>query len=119
MIEKHFTDDASRLGPDHKFSMDPGSWREMVDRTRELENALGCGVKQIEDNEKETVVIQRRSIRANGIIGSGVRLTRENLSVLRPSPEDGLAPYFLNDLIGKKTIRQISSGEHIRWSDLE
>lgn len=36
IIEKHFTDDIKRVGPDHKFSMDPRSWSEMVERTREL-----------------------------------------------------------------------------------
>ena len=45
VIEKHFTDDVSRDGPDHKFSMDPVSWKEMVQRTKELENSLGIGKK--------------------------------------------------------------------------
>lgn len=45
MVEKHFTDDASRVGPDHLFSMTPDIWREMVDRTRELERALGSADK--------------------------------------------------------------------------
>ena len=61
MVEKHFTDDISRTGPDHKFSMDPRSWREMVERTRELEAALGDGEKKIEENERDTVIVQRRS----------------------------------------------------------
>ena len=51
VIEKHFTDDQRRVGPDHGFSMDPRSWRDMVDRTRELENALGTGLKRVEANE--------------------------------------------------------------------
>ena len=50
VIEKHFTDDNNRVGPDHKFAMNPKTWKEMVDRTRELENALGDGIKRIEDN---------------------------------------------------------------------
>ena len=64
VIEKHFTDDNSRTGPDHKFAMNPRSWRDMVDRARELEAALGTGIKRIEENELDTVVVQRRSIRA-------------------------------------------------------
>ena len=60
IIEKHFTDDTTRFGPDHAFSMTPATWREMVDRARELEAALGDGVKRIEANERETVVLQRR-----------------------------------------------------------
>src|SRR5207249_4774733 len=54
VIEKHFTDDNGREGPAHKFSMDTKSWRDMVDRTRELESSLGLSIKKIEDNEKET-----------------------------------------------------------------
>ena len=63
MIEKHFTDDNKKIGPDHYFAMNPKTWREMVDKTRELELALGDGFKRIE-NELNTVVVQRRSIRA-------------------------------------------------------
>jgi sialic acid synthase SpsE len=47
VIEKHFTDDNERVGPDHPFSMTPQTWREMVDRTRELERALGNPIKNI------------------------------------------------------------------------
>ena len=119
MIEKHFSDDTRRDGPDHKFSMDPASWRDMVLRTRELENALGCGVKQVEDNEKETVVLQRRAIRAKTDLKVGTVLTREHLSVLRPCPVDGLPPYLLNDLIGKKIRHHIKEGEHIQWVNIE
>ena len=64
VVEKHFTDDTTREGPDHPFSMDPRTWRDMVDRTRELEAALGSPVKRVADNEKETLVVQRRCLRA-------------------------------------------------------
>jgi N-acetylneuraminate synthase len=119
MIEKHFTDDINRNGPDHKFSMDPVSWRDMVGRTRELENALGCGIKQVEGNEKETVVIQRRAIRAETKLASGTILAREHMTVLRPCPADGLPPYRLDELLGRKVRREISAGEHLRWIDVE
>ncbi len=119
MIEKHFTDDVKRVGPDHAFSMDPKSWRDMVDRTRELENAMGVGIKQVEDNEKETVVLQRRAIRMADNLEAGCILTREHLTVLRPCPPDGLPPYEVQKLIGKKVRRDVSVGEHLRWIDLE
>src|SRR4030095_12957017 len=57
VIEKHFTDDNGREGPDHKFAMNPTTWRQMVEATRELEYALGKPVKKVEENEKETVVV--------------------------------------------------------------
>jgi len=119
MIEKHFTDDINRNGPDHKFSMDPVSWRDMVERTRELENALGCGIKQVEDNEKETVVIQRRAIRAATDLVAGTILHREHLTVLRPCPTDGLPPYRVDELIGEKIQHDIKAGEHLRWINIE
>lgn len=119
MIEKHFTDDTERNGPDHKFSMDPVSWLDMVLRTRELENALGCGIKRVEDNEKETVVLQRRAIRAATNLTVGTLLTREHLTILRPCPADGLSPYLLNDLIGRQIRHDIKEGEHLRWENVE
>jgi len=118
MIEKHFTDDINRNGPDHKFSMDPTSWRDMVERTRELENALGCGIKQVEDNEKETVIIQRRAIRAATDLAAGITLARDHMTVLRPCPEDGLPPYRLDELIGKQLQQDIKAGEHLRWINI-
>lgn len=119
MIEKHFTDDIRRQGPDHAFSMNPSSWREMVARSRELENALGVGVKQVEGNERETVVLQRRSIRVLTPLAAGDVLTQKNLTVLRPCPPDALEPYHLEHLIGKKMRRNISEGDYLRWVDIE
>jgi sialic acid synthase SpsE len=118
MIEKHFTDDISRSGPDHKFSMDPASWRDMVDRTRELENALGCEIKQVEDNEKGTVIIQRRAIRAETDLPAGTMLKRHHMAVLRPCPEDGIPPYRLDELIGKQLQEDVKKGEHYRWINI-
>jgi sialic acid synthase SpsE len=118
MVEKHFTDNLSRSGPDHAFSMDPKSWRDMVTYTRELEHALGCGVKQVEGNETETVVVQRRAIRAATNLVEGTELLREHLTVLRPCPVDGLPPYRMEDLVGKQIRRDISAGEHLRWMDI-
>ena len=119
MIEKHFTDDVSRNGPDHAFSMDPKSWREMVDRTRELENAIGGGLKQVEENEKETVILQRRSVRLALNLPQGTVLKSGHLSFLRPCPVEALNPYEADRIVGKKINRSMVSGEEIRWTDIE
>lgn len=119
MIEKHFTDDLSREGPDHKFSMNPMAWREMVERTRELENALGSGVKRVEDNENETVILQRRAIRAAKDIASGTILSVEHLIVLRPCPKNGLPPFYMNELLGKRVRHDVRGGDHLQWLDVE
>ncbi len=118
IIEKHFTDDVGRSGPDHAFSMDARTWHDMVDRTRELENALGAGLKRIEDNEQETVVLQRRAVRVKAALPAGTVLRREHLAPLRPCPADAIEPFHLRDLLGRalRTPKQI--GEHLRWTDL-
>ncbi len=118
VIEKHFTDDTKRVGPDHAFSMDPRTWRDMVDRTRELENSLGTGIKRIEANEKETVVLQRRAVRARVDLADGAELRREDLEVLRPCPRDAVSAADVGALIGKKLRRSKSKGDHLKWSDL-
>jgi N-acetylneuraminate synthase len=119
VIEKHFTDDRSRTGPDHRFSMDPASWKEMVLRARELEAALGGGVKEVEANEAETVVIQRRSIRAARDLPAGEVLREADLIALRPCPADALPPHRLEEVVGRSTRRAIRQGEHLRWIDLQ
>jgi sialic acid synthase SpsE len=118
VIEKHFTDSTDRAGPDHPFSMNPQTWREMVERTRDLESALGDGKKRVEQNEIETVVLQRRCVRATRDVGIDDTLSADDLTVLRPCPNDGIAPYELRKLIGKKLVRSIVAGEHLKWEDV-
>lgn len=119
IIEKHFTDDTQRIGPDHAFSMDPGSWRDMVLRTRELEAALGVGIKQVEANERQTVVLQRRAVRTTRPLAAGHVLTSDDLIVLRPCPNDAVQPYQLSDVIGRKLRGNKSVGEHLTFADFE
>ena len=116
VVEKHFTDDTSREGPDHPFSMTPATWREMVDRTRELELALGSAVKDVADNETQTVVVQRRSVRAARDLEAGAVLRREDLEVLRPAPVGAVMPYELDAVIGRTLSEPLPAGEHLRWS---
>lgn len=118
-IEKHFTDDTSREGPDHPFSMSPTTWREMVDRTRELEAALGSTIKRVADNEQQTVVVQRRCLRAAHDLPAGHVITRDDVHVLRPAPRDGIFPYDLDAVVGRRLHVARAGGEHLRWSDLE
>ncbi len=118
VVEKHFTDSNDRNGPDHKFAMNPKTWREMVDRTRELEACMGDGVKTIEDNERETVILQRRAVRARRPLSAGQVLTEADLTVLRPCPYEAVKPSDLMKLIGKKITRDVPEGDHLRWTDI-
>jgi sialic acid synthase SpsE len=115
MVEKHFTDDTTREGPDHPFSMTPASWRDMVDRTRELERALGGGDKIVARNERETVVIQRRCLRAARDLSAGTVLTREMIDVLRPAPADAVLPFEIDRVLGLRLLADLEEGEHLRW----
>jgi N-acetylneuraminate synthase len=118
VVEKHFTDDTRRVGPDHPFSMDPAGWREMVDRTRELERALGSPQKFVAGNEQETVVIQRRCLRAARAIAAGERLTREMIAVLRPATPGAILPYEIEAALGTRALTDIPAGEALRWTML-
>ena len=118
VIEKHFTDDVDRTGPDHKFSMDPVSWRNMVERARELELALGPTEKRVMENEAETVVLQRRAVRAKHAISAGSTITKDMLTCLRPCPVDGIPPNQIGCIIGRKVRRDIDDGDLVRPKDL-
>lgn len=119
VIEKHFTDDVGRMGPDHAFSMDSRSWKDMVDRTRELEAALGCGIKKVEENERETVVLQRRAVRSRVDLPEGHVISEQVLSMLRPCPPNAVLPYEAHQLIGKKLRYAKRAGEHFTHMDCE
>ena len=118
VIEKHFTDNNNRIGPDHKFSMNPRTWKDMVEGARELEISMGNGKKIIEKNERETVVLQRRSIRARREIIKNQIIRKEDLIFLRPSPLNALPLKNYKKLIGRKIKRNIKSGDYFKKSDL-
>ncbi|MGB4595940.1 MAG: N-acetylneuraminate synthase family protein [Anaerolineaceae bacterium] len=115
VIEKHFTDDNSREGPDHAFAMNPESWAEMVENTRQLERALGSGNKFVAGNEQETVVVQRRCLRAARDIKTGEILTREMVDVLRPATPGSVMPYEIEKVIGTKALTDLVKGQDLRW----
>lgn len=119
VIEKHFTDDVMRIGPDHGFSMNCNTWRDMVDRTRELEHALGTAAKQIEANEKETVVLQRRSLHIAHDLPAGSMLSRRDLEILRPCPTDAIPPYLITEVLGRTLRHGLATGDQLKWTDLE
>jgi N-acetylneuraminate synthase len=114
-VEKHFTDDNAREGPDHPFSMTPASWREMVDRTRELELALGSPDKRVAENEADTVVVQRRCLRAARAIGAGEVLHRQDIDVLRPAAPGAILPFEIDAVLGARALRDIAMGESLHW----
>ena len=119
VIERHFTDDNNRIGPDHKFALNPEDWATMVEETRLLERALGSPDKFIAGNEQETKVVQRRCLRTARDIQAGEVFTREMIDVLRPATPGAIKPYEISNVIGTRALQNIPSGKELRWTDVE
>ena len=107
VVEKHFTDNNSRNGPDHAFSLNPKSWKEMVDASRYLEKSMGDGKKKIEFNEKQSVIIQRRGIWVKKNVNRGTILKKEHIEILRPCPKNSISPFEINKYLGRKVKRDL------------
>jgi len=114
VVEKHFTDDNGRNGPDHKFSMNFKTWKTMVNETRRLEFSMGNGVKKIEFNERDTNHIQRRSYYSNKNITKGERIKKNFLIPLRPYLRDSFSPDKDFLLINKVAKKEIKKGKCIK-----
>jgi N-acetylneuraminate synthase len=139
-VEKHFTLDSSQPGQDHPFSMMPAEWLRMVEQTDDLKSNLqtglnyderfsitkscvdqpeyfdliiGDGVKEVQKNERETVIVQRRAIRAARDLKAGSKIKREDLVVLRPCPTGALRPFEFSQIIGKELKVDILAGQCI------
>jgi N-acetylneuraminate synthase len=118
-IEKHFTDDRNGIGPDHYFSLDEKLWEKMVNEIRDLELVLGDGKKRIEDNETESVIVQRRALRYRRDLYKGDVLFPEYLIALRPCPPEGIEPYRSKELFGRRLNRNVKADEIVSITDLE
>ena len=119
VIEKHFTLSNNRVGPDHKFSMTPSTWKEMVQTARELELTLGKFEKKIEKNEFETVILQRRSLHLMRDYFKGERIDKKDIFPLRPCPAGAVNPYDIKKLRNKKLKKNKSKGDILFWNDLK
>jgi len=118
VIERHFTDDNSREGPDHKFALNPVDWVHMVEEARLLERALGSPDKIIAGNEQETKVVQRRCLRAARDIKKGEVFTREMIEVLRPATPGAIKPHEISSVVDTRALTDIGFGQELRWTDL-
>jgi len=114
VIEKHFTDDNNRKGPDHKFAMNPNSWAEMVKESRRLEFALGNKVKKIEKNEKESYYVQRRGVYSKKNLKKDQLIKKEDLICLRPYIKNTISPFEINKFIGKKIKKNLKANIAIK-----
>ncbi len=119
VFEKHFTDDNDRVGPDHKFSMNPATWRQMVDAAMALYYAMGDGVKKVEDNEVETVIVQRRCFYYTRNMKAGEQIKATDVYPLRPVKENAVLPYEKDGMIGKILIKDAMADTPVIWEDFK
>ncbi len=109
VIEKHFTLDSNLDGADHRASLEPKELKQMVEAIRDVEKAMGDGVKRVSVEEAENKKAVRRSIVALMDIPKGVIITEEMLAIKRPGI--GLEPKFLSRVIGRRAKENIQCGE--------
>lgn len=113
LIEKHFTLNKNLPGPDHKLSLDPGEFMNMVKNIRITESALGDGVKKLTDEEEQIKELARRSITATVEIPKGEKITKNNIKIQRPGT--GIEPKYMESIIGKTVKNDIKKYQTINW----
>lgn len=111
VIEKHLTLDRNMPGPDHRASLQPDELRHMISAIRNVELALGDGLKRPSEAELRNRLIARKSIVAAAPIHIGETLTKNNLTVKRPGT--GLSPMRLPELLGRPALRDYAADELI------
>jgi len=117
IIEKHFTLDKKLPGPDHKASLEPDELKEMVKAIRNIEKALGDGIKRPNKSEVEIMKVVRKSLIANRDIRAGEVIKESDIAVKRPGT--GILPKFKNIIIGMKLINDIRQDEPFRWENFK
>ena len=116
LIEKHFTLDTAMEGPDHKASLDPAEFAELVAKIRLVEAAIGDGVKRPQPSEIPTAEVARRSVVAATDIAAGETITDEHLIMKRPGT--GLMPKYARLVVGRRAARDIPADTLIALTDL-
>ena len=111
IIEKHFTLDKNMEGPDHKASLEPRELKAMVQAIRNVEKAMGDGVKRVSASEKDNIAIVMKSIIAKRSIKAGEPLTVDNITTKRPGT--GINPMKWPEVLGTKAIRDFGEDELI------
>jgi len=109
VIEKHFSLDRTKLGPDYEVSLEPCELKETIQHLRNIETILGSSIKEPLPGEQNTLKFARRSIVARQSISKGKRITKNMISFKRPGT--GLKPAYADFIIGRKARRDIEPDE--------
>jgi N-acetylneuraminate synthase len=116
VIERHFTTDKKAEGPDHQLSSDPSEMRWLVEAIRSFEVMRGSGVKRPADSEGTTRINNRKSIVLQRNVAAGHRLQLNDLAIKRPGI--GIAPKFIENVVGRVVISPMSTDDVLHWEDL-
>jgi N,N'-diacetyllegionaminate synthase len=111
VIEKHFTLDRTLPGPDHKASLEPPELTSMIAAIRNVEVALGDGIKRLTPSEVRNKSVVRKSLVTSRAIKAGQVFTAENVTVKRPGT--GISPMRWDEFMGKKALRDFIADELI------
>jgi N,N'-diacetyllegionaminate synthase len=117
VIEKHFTLDRNLPGPDHKASLEPEELKAMVTAIRNIEAALGDGIKRLTPSEARNKPVARKSLVASKAIKTGDVFSVENITTKRPGT--GVSPMLWDDVIGRVAHRDFEINEFIEMCFLK
>lgn len=116
VIEKHITLDRTLPGPDHRASIEPDELKRMVHAIRNISLALGRPEKEASASERANIAIARKSIHLRRDLKSGSVVTADDLIMLRPG--DGISPMRIDEVLGRRTGRDLEQGRQLEWTDL-
>lgn len=111
VIEKHLTLDRNLAGPDHKASLEPPEFAQMVAAIRNTEAAMGDGIKRASPSEAKNIAVARKSIVASRNIKAGELFSEKNLTVKRPG--SGVSPMRWNEVVGRVASRDFAANDLI------
>ncbi len=115
-IEKHFTLDRNMEGPDHRASLEPTELKAMVTAIRNIEIALGDGIKQPSESEQKNIKVARKSIHLSKKLPIGHILTKDDLIMKRPG--DGISPMDVSKIIGCSLTKSLAEDTKLTMSDI-
>lgn len=119
VIEKHFTLDNRLPGPDHKASLEPAELKLLVEGIRDVEAAMGNGIKKPTQEEETIKNFARKKIVAEIDILKNTVITEEMVKIKRTGSGEGLLPKYMNSVLGRKTRFNIKANSPIAWTMIE
>lgn len=117
VIEKHFTLDKKMKGPDHRISSDPSEMKELIQKIRLIEEIRGDGIKKCQKSEFLVKINARRSLTALQSIEKNKKINESMIGIQRPGT--GIAPKYLQKVLGKKAKRNLKEGRILKWNDFK